>query len=281
MPQLDVPGGHIDYLDTGAGDALIVLLHAGYVDRRMWDGQIDHLAPRARVIAPDARAHGQSSTPFEPFRQCDDVAALITHLHSGPAILVGTSMGAGTAVDTALEYADLVSALVISGAGTNEPVFQDPWSLSQLARLQRAMDAMDAGAWVAAELEYAAGPARTLDDLDPAVVERLRTMHEHFVATHVRPGIVPPDHVVGSWERLPEISVPVLGIVGDLDGIDHHHMCERAVASVRDGRGVARIKDAGHYPNLDRPAEWDAVVDEFLADLDVVAPAHASSQRTS
>jgi len=280
MHQLDVPRGHIDYLDTGAGDTLIVLLHAGYVDCRMWERQIDHLAPRARVIAPDARAHGQSSTPFEPFRQCDDVAALIRHLDAGPAVLIGTSMGAGTAVDTALEYPDLVRALVISGAGTNEPVFEDPWSLSQLARLQRAMDALDAPAWIAAELDYAAGPARTLDDLDPTVVARLRTMHEHFVATHVRPGIVPPDHVAGSWERLPEISVPVLGIVGELDGVDHHRMCERAVASVRDGRGVARIADAGHYPNLERPAEWDAIVDDFLASLGVAALA-AESQRTA
>lgn len=277
MPRLDVSGGHIDYLDTDAGDTLIVLLHAGYVDRRMWDDQLRHLAPRARVVAPDARAHGQSSTPFEPFRQCDDVAALIRHLDAGPAILIGTSMGAGAAVDTALEWPDLVRALVISGAGTNEPVFEDPWSLSQLARLQRAIDAMDAPAWVAAELDYAAGPARTLDDLDRALVERLRTMHEHFVATHVRPGIVPPDHVSGSWERLPGISVPVLGIVGDLDGIDHLRMCERAVGSVPDGRGVARIKDAGHYPNLERPAEWDAIVDDFLSDLDMVG----TSQRAS
>ena len=281
MPQLDVPGGHIDYLDTGAGDTLVVLLHAGYVDRRMWDHQIDHLAPHRRVIAPDARAHGQSSTPFEPFRQCDDVAALIRHLDAGPAILIGTSMGAGTAVDTALEYPELVKALVISGAGTNEPVFEDPWSLSQLARLQRAMDAMDAAAWIAAELDYAAGPARTLDDLDPAVVERLRTMHGHFVATHVRPGIVPPDHVVGSWERLPEINVPLLGIVGELDGADHHHMCERAVAGVQDGRGVARIEGAGHYPNLERPAEWDAIIDDFLPDLDVVPSTDLRSQRRS
>ena len=271
MPQLDVRGGHIDYLDTGTGDTLIVLLHAGYVDRRMWDDQINHLAPRARVIAPDARAHGQSSTPFEPFRQCDDVAALIRHLDAGPAILIGTSMGAGTAVDTALEYPDLVAALVISGAGTNEPAFEDPWSLSQLARLQHAMDAMDAREWIAAELDYAAGPTRTLDDLEQTVVARLRTMHEHFVTTHVRLGIVAPHHVMGSWERLPEISVPVLGIVGDADGIDHHRMCERAVASVQDGRGVARIEDAGHYPNLERPAEWDAIVDDFLADLGVVA----------
>lgn len=281
MPQLDVPGGHIDYLDTGAGDTLIVLLHAGYVDRRMWGDQIAHLAAGARVVAPDARAHGQSSTPFEPFRQCDDVAALIRHLDAGPAILIGTSMGAGTAVDTALEYPDLVTALVISGAGTNEPVFEDPWSLSQLARLQRAMDAMDAAAWIDAELDYAAGPARTLDDLDQSVVKQLRTMHKHFVATHVRPGIVPPGHVVGSWERLPEISIPVLGIVGEADGVDHHRMCERAVASVQDGRGVARIADAGHYPNLERPAEWDAIVDEFLADLDPGVFAKAASQHVS
>jgi len=278
MPQLDVPNGHIDYSDAGGGDALIVLLHAGYVDRRMWDDQIDHLASRARVVAPDARGHGQSSTPFEPFRQCDDVAALIRHLDAGPAMLIGTSMGAGTAVDTALEYPDLVSSLVISGAGTNEPVFEDPWSLSQLARLQQAIEAMDVSAWVAAELDYAAGPDRTLEDLDTRMVERLRTMHEHFVSTHVRPGIVPADHVVGSWERLSEISVPVLGIVGAADGADHHRMCERALRSVQNGRGVARIEDAGHYPNLEQPAEWDRIVDAFLANL---PPAGAQLSFTS
>lgn len=271
MPQITVPDGHLTYLDAGAGDVPVVLLHAGYVDNRMWQEQVGHLASRARVIAPDARSHGQSSTGLVPFRQCDDVAALIEHLGSGPAVLIGVSMGAGTAVDVALEYPRLVRALVISGAGTNEPYFEEPWALEQQARLERAIEAMDAPAWLAAELDYAAGPHRVLDDVDPDVVARLREMHEYFVATHIRPGIVPPDRVEGSWERLPEIRVPVLGIVGELDGLDHHRMCARAVGAVQDGRGMHTISGAGHFPNLEQPVQWDRIVDAFLAEL-AVAP---------
>ena len=75
---------------------------------------------------------------------------------------------------------------------------------------------------------------------------------------------MPPDHVTGSWARLPEITVPVLGVVGELDYVDHHRMTERAVAAVQDGRGVVRIADAGHYPNLEQPTEWERVIDDFL-----------------
>lgn len=42
--------------------------------------------------------------------------------------LIGVSMGAATVVDTALEHPDLVSALVVSGAGTSEPYIADAGS---------------------------------------------------------------------------------------------------------------------------------------------------------
>jgi hypothetical protein len=44
---------------------------------------------------------------------------------------------------------------------------------------------------------------------------------------------------------------------------------------------VARIEGAGHYPNLERPAEWDAIIDDFLPDLDVVPSTDLRSQRRS
>ncbi|MDV3221081.1 alpha/beta hydrolase [Intrasporangium sp.] len=269
MKRLSVPDGHIAYAEAGSGRPPIVLLHAGYVDHRMWDRELAHLSHRTRAVAPDARAHGQSSTPLSAFRQCDDVAALVRHLEAGPAVLVGVSMGAGAAVDTALEHPDVVRALVISGAGTNEPTFEDPWALALVQRQQQAIVAEDPASWLEATLEYVAGPSRSLNDVDPDVVERIRDMHEAFVRDHVRPGIVPPTHVVGSWDRLAEITVPVLGIVGELDSTDHHHMCERAVASVVDGRGVVRLPDCGHFPNLERPDDWERVVDDFLDELGV------------
>lgn len=263
MNRIDVPGGHISYATAGSGTPPVVLLHAGYVDHRMYEREISHLARRTTVVAPDARTHGWSSTAMTPFRHCDDVAALIRTLGE-PAVLVGTSMGAGAAVDTALEHPDLVRALVISGAGTNEPVFEDPKALALFARQNEAIARQDVPAWLEATVEWAAGPDRTLEEVDPSVVAQLRKMNEFFVRTHIRPGIVPPEHVPDSWERLGEIAAPVLGIVGELDFVDHHRMTEQAVEAVPDGRGVVTIPGAGHFPNLENPEAWEQAIDAFL-----------------
>ncbi|WP_114906357.1 alpha/beta fold hydrolase [Ornithinimicrobium murale] len=264
LQRLDLPSGHLSYARKGSGTPPVVLLHAGYVDHRMYARELAHLAQRTTTVVPDARTHGWSSSGTAPFRQCDDLAALIRHLDLGPAVLIGTSMGAGTAVDTALEHPDLVLALVLSGAGTNEPTFADPVAIEQNRRVQEAAAAMDAHAWLAATLEWVAGPQRSLEEVDPTVLELVNRMHEHFVSTHIRPDLVPPEHVTGSWARLTEITVPVLGIVGELDYVDHHRMTERAVSSVVDGRGVVTIPGAGHYPNLEQPAQWERTVDTFL-----------------
>lgn len=269
MKRLNLDSGHLAYVEEGAGGTPVVLLHAGYVDHRMWSREVARLGPRARVVAPDARNHGRSSTARAPFRACDDLAVLLRHLDAGPAVLVGVSMGAGTALDTALEHPDLVRAVVVSGAGTSEPTFEDPWMLGVFAELRSAVERQDPQAWAEAELRFAVGPQRAVGDLDPAVVALLRAMHEDFVSTHVRPDTHPPTVVADSWGRLGEVAVPVLGIVGALDSPDHLRMCERAVASVADGRGVVHIEGAAHFPNLERPDAWDEAVDDFLRSVGV------------
>src|SRR5690606_27139170 len=90
MNRIEVPGGHIAYAAAGVGAPPVVLLHAGYVDHRMYEREIAHLAQRTSVVAPDARTHGQSSTAMAPFRHCDDLAALVREVggrqcSSGPA----------------------------------------------------------------------------------------------------------------------------------------------------------------------------------------------------
>jgi pimeloyl-ACP methyl ester carboxylesterase len=267
MKRIDLPKGHLTYTDVGWGDP-VVLLHAGYLDHTMWDQQIAQLSQRYRVLAPDARTHGLSSTATAPFRHCDDVAGLLRHLDAAPAVLIGISMGAGAALDTAIEHPDVVRGIVVCGAGTSEPYFDDPWLLTIVGRLERAIADLDPAAWVEAELDFAAGPRRSLTDLDPNVVARLRQMHEHFASTHATvPGVTPPTPVRESWARLSEITVPVLGIVGSEDSDDHRLMTQRAVTAVQHGRGIATISGAGHYPNLERPKEWSRTIERFLSNL--------------
>lgn len=253
------------WVDTGAGQPL-VLLHGGFLDHRMWDDQIPALAARYRVIAPDARGHGRSSNATEPFRHTDDLAALLRHLGTGPAVLVGVSMGGSIAVDTALEHPELVSAVVVSGAGTSEPHFTDPWTTRTWAAWHAAMAAGDLDAAVEAFTLFAAGPHRTLDDLDPEVVDRLREMTRSTLSKHTpdEPDLRIPVH--DTWNRAAEIDVPVIAINGAIDSPDHLGMAERLTHTVANGHAIS-IDGTAHHPNMERPDVFNKALDDFLHTL--------------
>ncbi|MEE1752839.1 alpha/beta fold hydrolase [Streptomyces sp. SP18CS02] len=260
--SFDTRDGSLVYRDTGAGQPL-VLLHGGFLDHHMWDDQIQVLARDHRVIAPDARGHGGSANAGEPFRQTDDLAALLRHLGVGPAVLVGVSMGGGIAVDTALEHPGLVRAVVVSGVGTSEPEFQDPWVHEIRAEQARALAAGDAGRWVEAFVRLAAGPHRTLDDVDQEVVHRIREMTWRTVSKHTG---AEPERLVpvsDTWARAATIRVPVLAINGGIDSDDHIGMAERLVRTVADGRATT-VEGTAHYPNMERPDAFDDILRSFL-----------------
>ncbi|MCX5343004.1 alpha/beta fold hydrolase [Streptomyces atratus] len=250
------------WLDTGTGRPL-VLLHGGFLDHAMWDDQIPFFAPRYRVIAPDARGHGRSANAAAPFRHTDDLAALLRHLDTGPAVLAGVSMGASVAVDTALEHPELVSAVVVSGAGTSEPYFTDPWTTGTWAAWQAAMAAGDLDASVEAFTLFAAGPHRTLDDLAPEAVGRLRGMTRGTLSKHTpdEPNWLVP--MTDTWDRAAGIDVPVLAINGALDSPDHIGMAERLIRTVPDGRAMS-IEGTAHFPNVERPDAFNAALEDFL-----------------
>jgi pimeloyl-ACP methyl ester carboxylesterase len=266
---IPVPGGHVAYTRTGAGPA-VVFLHGGALDLRMWEEQVPALAVDHTVVRLDARGHGRSSTPAGPFRQCDDVAAAIRALDLGPAVLVGLSMGAAAAIDTALEHPGLVRGLVACGAGASRYAalgqgdFRDPWMLERFAELDAAAQAWDAETWIEVYLRTGlVGPHRAVGDVDPQVVARCREMVTHTVVTHVRPDGTPPTAVADAPERIGEIAVPVLGAVGTLDSPDHLRMVRELVDGVP-GATFAAIDGTAHVPNMERPAEFNAILRSFL-----------------
>ncbi|GGW93193.1 hydrolase [Streptomyces malachitofuscus] len=258
--------GDLAYRDTGGTGPALVLLHGGFLDHRMWDAQVPALAASHRVLAPDARGHGASTNATRPFRPADDVAALLDHLGIGSAVLVGLSMGAGTAVDTALEHPRRVRALVVSGAGTSEPDFRDPWTTSVLTDWGAALAAGDVEAWLRAFLRFVPGPHRTTDDVDPVILDRQRAMALGTVGKHTagEPDLRVP--VTGTWERIAGIGVPVLAVHGGLDSDDHLRMADRLVRTVADGRS-ATVENTAHYPNMERPGAYNDIVGDFLASL--------------
>jgi pimeloyl-ACP methyl ester carboxylesterase len=249
--------------DTGSGRPL-VLLHGGFLDHRMWEDQIPAFAADHRVIAPDFRGHGRSPNASGPYRHGDDVAALLRHLDTGPAVLVGLSMGGGIAVDVALDHPDLVEAVIVSGTGTSEPEFTDPWTNDVLDEFGALLGTGRAEPAIDAFMAFTTGPSRTLDDVDPDVVRRLHEMMRDSFAKHTvgEPEFrIPPER---TWERVPGITVPLHAVNGDLDSPDHIALAERAVALA--GTGTAHlVEGTAHYPNMERPERFNTILRDLLS----------------
>jgi pimeloyl-ACP methyl ester carboxylesterase len=237
----------------------LVFLHGGGVDHRMWEDQVRTIGRTHRVVLVDARGHGESSSATAAYRHCDDLAAVLRALDLEPVVLVGLSMGGGVAVDAALEHSGLVAGLVVSGTGTSEPTFTDPWVLDVFAEWKAAEDTRDPQRWLDAFLRFVPGPRRSLDDVDTAVVERVRQMGWDTLQNPAVDHFVPPTPVTRTWERVPSIDVPVVVVSGALDSPDHIAMGHRLADAVPDGRTVD-IAGTAHYPNMERPDEFDEAV---------------------
>lgn len=258
--------GGLAYRDTGGAGPLVVLLHAGFLDRTMWDEHIPALAKEFRVVAPDARGHGRSANASRPFRQADDLADLLHHLGAGPAVLVGVSMGAVIAVATALEHPSTVRALVISGGGSEEAPFTEPWSRQAQAAQSQALAGGDLEGWHDASDAWAHGPERPRDAVHPETYRRLREMRRRTLGKHT-PG--EPDHhrpVRDLASRAGRITVPVLALNGAQDAPELRARADRVARAAPLGR-TALIDDAAHFPPLDRPEEYVRVVTRFVRAL--------------
>jgi pimeloyl-ACP methyl ester carboxylesterase len=257
--------GNIAYLDTGTGDP-VVLLHSGYVDHRLFEAQIPVLAAGHRVIAVDVRGHGWTANATKPFRWADDLADLLRHLDAGPAVLAGVSMGGAIAGDTAIEYPELVRGIVLSGASVSDFQYTHEATRKSVAESHRTLHSGDIEGWLKIFLRAVAGPFRSPDELDPRILDHLRDMALHTIAKHTpgeRNWHVP---MTDTWSRVPKIDVPVLTVNGTLDSPDLLADAELFAGTVRNGRSVL-VEGTSHYPNLEKPEEFNAIVLDFLRSL--------------
>src|SRR3954449_3789975 len=100
-------GHSLAYTDHGEGPRVCVLLHGLLLSQRMHEPLARSLAERGnRVITLDLLGHGLSDRPLEPacysmslFGQ--QVIALLDHLEVEQAVVLGTSLGANTALEAA------------------------------------------------------------------------------------------------------------------------------------------------------------------------------------
>jgi len=113
-----VRGLDLHYLEWGApaGPAL-VLLHGGGQSAFTWQRVAAYFAPRYRLIAPDARGHGDSDWAADGAYALDDLREdlheLAVQLGLGAFVLAGMSLGGMTALSYGGVYGHTLRGLVV------------------------------------------------------------------------------------------------------------------------------------------------------------------------
>jgi pimeloyl-ACP methyl ester carboxylesterase len=256
----DIDGARLYYEQMGEGTP-VVLLHTGNGNTTVWDGQFEELAQRFRVIRYDLRGYGRSSYPPGPFLWPRDLKELLTRLGVERAHIIGPSLGGRIAVEFAVLYPEMVRSLVLAA-----PVLrQFPWCDTIVETRAREDAAMMAGEFdKATDLmmqAWVAGPHRTVDDLDPEMIRRIRASQRMAYETQraaasaiETPGseeeLEPP-----AEDRLGTITAPTLMILGDQDQPDALAIGEQLAAGIPNLRKVV-FEGVGHMITMERPAEF-------------------------
>lgn len=267
MGLIRVNGVRLHVVRGGDGPALL-LLHGFTGNADTWEPLLPTLRARFHTVAPDLIGHGRSAVPPRPDRyamdQCvADLVALLDAFGIDRAAVLGYSMGGRVALHLALAAPERVSALVLEGAS---PGIADPDEraarVASDAALADRIEHQGLGPFVDAwERLPLFASQRRLPQAARARLRAQRLSHDpRGLANSLRgmgAGVMPPVH-----DRLSEIRVPVLLIVGELDGKYVALAHDMAAAIPR--ATVAIIPDAGHAAHLEHPEAFTQAVLRFL-----------------
>lgn len=246
------PAGALHVNDGGAGAGIPVVFVHGYGgNAEQWLAQLDHLRPTRRAVALDVRGHGRSSPPasvdgYSVDGLVADIAAVVDSLRLTRFVLVGHSMGGSAVMGYAAAHPDRVAGLVMVGAPGRMPPEQ---GRQMLALIEANYDSVTAVYW-----------EMLLTDAQPAVRDRVLAQMR---SVPKEPSLV-IFRALMNYDPGPPLSAypgPKLAIHSG------HENSPTDLHNVIPGLPHKVVAPASHWLHMDRPEEFNRLLDEFLASL--------------
>lgn len=237
-----------------SGRAPVLFLHSLAGGAGQWKAQIEHLMPERLALAVDLPGHGVSDLPeggdFSPPALAAEVGSVVDALGLSPVVLVGHSFGASVAIALVAERSRAIAGLLLV----------DP--------------APDIRGEAADEIERFLANLRA--DYEPAIVAHyesalLGARSEVRTSVLEMLGAAHPETVIGALASLPAFDpvTPLAAYGGVMRAvIAEQHDGPAALHAVVDGLDVRRLAGVSHWLHMDRPDEFNAILDEFLAAVD-------------
>ncbi len=253
---------HVNYKMTGKEGAPVVMLsHSLGSSLVMWNPQTEALEPHYRVLRYDIRGHGRSDAPAGAYtldQLGDDAIGLLDALAIELVHWVGLSLGGMIGQCLALNHADRLQSLVLCDTAAIIPKDTQPMRSERInTARKKGMEAL-----VQSTLERWFTPPYLSQN--PPEVELIR---EHFLATPVAGYTGCSEAILGLnyLERLPEIKIPTMIIVGEEDLGTPVAASEAMHKRISNSRLVV-LPSAAHLSNIEQAEAFNSVLLRFLED---------------
>lgn len=263
LPQLKVDGSDLFYTESGSGPPL-VLVHGWTCDWTDWVWLMPLMEENFRVIAYDRRIVDDSTgQALDLSRQAADLAAVITHVAGGSALLVGHSQGGVIVSATAVEYPELTHGIVVLDAPYAAPDAVRPVMAQMLTTLgEAALDGDDdkARRTVWSLIEGMISPARDQAWMRALIHRRIEklsavALHADFTSLWDGEEIA---YQPQAGDYLSRRKCPVLVLHTN----PAHAEFERTTFRHSDSRAVV-LPNAGHWLQIELPHEVNSQIREW------------------
>jgi pimeloyl-ACP methyl ester carboxylesterase len=259
--KLSAGGRNIHYETQGAGPALL-LLHAFPLSSALWAGQAEAFASRNTVVRVDARGFGGSDLGDGPLTMdqiAEDAAAVLDHLGLREAVVAGLSMGGYAALAFARRFPGRLRALALCDT---KAVPDGDEARAGRFKLAEKVQAEGPEAAAAAMVPKLLGSTSHRDK--PELVARVRALILEAPAAAIVNALHGLAARADSRPTLGAIAAPTLVLRGEEDAVASADEAREMHEGIRGSRLVT-VPRAGHLPNLEAPADFDAALGELLA----------------
>lgn len=249
------PQGKIHVEDGGSGRGVpVIFVHSGAGNLTQWRGQLDHVRKSRRAVAFDLRGMGQSDIPangqYSLEAMADDVLAVADALKIPRFVLVGHSLGGGVVLAFSEKYPNRPAGIVYVDTAGNVKVPEEEVTRFLAALRANKHDFMRQ--WFAPILKNARDEVKNavLASVDRTPVEAIAGPLDSMLTFDVGKAL--------SSYHGPKLAIAASAIETPMSL--HMQFPDEP---------TKKIAGTSHWLHMDKPEEFNELLDEFLAGIGV------------
>ncbi|WP_426476020.1 alpha/beta fold hydrolase [Chryseobacterium sp. CBSDS_008] len=246
----------IHYKESGSGNTTLIFIHGWLGNTEWWADQQEYFKTKYHIVQMDLAGHGKSDSSRQEWTSAnyaDDIKAVAEAVNSQEIILVGHSMSGAYVLEASLKIPQVTALILIDTLKNLDEAFTE----------QQAEEVLFSQ--YMADFKYAVEnflPQYLFVEETPSDVKE-RLQHEFLQnKPELAINLLRPLYKTDFNTIAKQVQIPVIAINSDASPTDLE-----ANRRYLKNYHYAIIEGVGHYPMLEKPQEFNAILDGVIKKL--------------